>query len=180
MIKEPQSKNTETLGPQLPIPVGKAKGSQLDVTFDAVSQTQAQELATQIAQMDPWAKYPYPADGIASYLEKQIPREPRYAIHCGDDLVGACGFQLNWLRGPYVQFLAILPKFQGNGFGGVILDWVCREARLKECRNVWVLASDFNSRARDFYKDNGFAEVCEIPDLVRDGRTEILMRKMIL
>ena len=34
---------------------------------------------------------------------------PRFAVWLGGKLAGAAGLRLNWLRGPYVQFLGVLP-----------------------------------------------------------------------
>ena len=68
------------------------------------------------------------------------------------ELAGAIGVRRNWLRGPYLQFLGILPAFQRRGIGSVALDWFEGEARAAQAQNLWVAASDFNARALAFYE----------------------------
>ena len=40
--------------------------------------------------------------------------------------------------------------------------------------------SDFNVKARTFYERHGFVVVAPLPGLVREDRTELLMRKQLL
>ena len=85
--------------------------------------------------------------------------------------------RLNWLRGPHVQFLGILPAFQGGGIGALLLAWI--EGQALGERNLWLTVSDFNREARAFYERHGFAVVAPLPGLVRDDRVELLMRKRL-
>lgn len=139
----------------------------------------ADRLGTVFAAMDPWASYPYPASGLAAYFAKSEPSAPRFAILCVDELAGVAGLRLDWLRGPYIQFLGILAPHQGTGLGAAVLDWIEREARASGARNLWVAASDFNGGALRFYERSGFARVAVLDGLVRDGRDEILLRKRL-
>ena len=161
---------------KLPHSIGRAT-SGLQVEIDRIDQSLALKLGQTISEMEPWAAYPYPADKIARYLANFDARAPRYVLRSDDEVVGAVGLQLNWLHGPYIQFLAVLPPFQNKGLGALVLNWVDREAGDTKARNVWVISSDFNVGARAFYEKHGFVEVCEISDIVCDGRTETLMRK---
>ena len=45
-------------------------------------------------------------------------------------MLGAVGLRLNWLRGPHVQFLGVLPGFQGDGLGATMLGYAGFEASL--------------------------------------------------
>lgn len=94
-------------------------------------------------------------------------------------IIGALGLRLDWLRGPYVQFLAVLPANQTRGIGALILAWVERQALARAERNLWVAASDFNTGALRFYERHGFSRVADLDGLVREGRKEILLRKRI-
>jgi GNAT superfamily N-acetyltransferase len=141
---------------------------------------EAERLAAAFAAIDPWARYPYPASALAAYFAADEPAAPRFAVHLGDDLAAVAGLRLNWLRGPYVQFLGVLPAFQRNGIGSTILGWIEEETRRAAERNLWVMASDFNDVAIAFYGRHGFAEAARIPDLVRDRRTEVLLRKRLV
>lgn len=140
---------------------------------------EAAQLGPAFAAIDPWARYPYPASALTAYLAKAEPHAPRYAVLDGAVIIGALGLRLDWLRGPYVQFLAVLPANQTRGIGALILAWVERQALASAERNLWVAASDFNTGALRFYERHGFSRVADLDGLVREGRKEILLRKRI-
>ncbi len=76
--------------------------------------------------MDPWVSYPYPASGLAWYFSAVESGAPRLALMTNDQVAGVVGLRLNWLRGPYLQFLGILPAHQRHGAGGRVLGWLER------------------------------------------------------
>ena len=134
-------------------------------------------LAREFAAIDPWAAYPYPPSGLEAYFSAKEPNAPRFLLTAGGLPAGAIGMRLNWLRGPHVQFFGILPAFQRSGIGAILLAWI--EAQAQGERNLWLTVSDFNLEARAFYERHGFALVAPLPGLVRDDRTELLMRKRL-
>ena len=83
------------------------------------------------------------------------------------------------MRGPYIQFLAVLPPYQRQGLGSAVVAWVEAQARLGEERNLWIAASEINTDARRLYEHLGFREVAKLDDLVCKGRAEILYRKRL-
>jgi ribosomal protein S18 acetylase RimI-like enzyme len=139
----------------------------------------AVKLGTALAAIDPWATHGYPPSRLAAYLADDEPNAPRFALKAGDEIAGGIGLRLNWLRGPYLQFLGILPAFQRRRLGRLVLDWIEQEARADNVRNVWVCASDFNEGAIAFYERTGFVRVANLEDLVSDGRAEVLLRKRL-
>lgn len=146
--------------------------------------SQASALAEAFAAMAPWAAYPYPAAALATYLASGSQAAPLFAIVAAAQgstgkLFGAIGLRLDWLRGPYIQFLGLLEEAQGNGIGGTVMAWIEAEARRTCARNLWVATSDFNAGALRFYERHGFSRVAELPGLVRDDRTELLLRKRL-
>lgn len=157
------------------IPLGGADAAALvPMTREA-----AGRLGTIFAAMEPWSRYPYPADVLAAYLALVEAHAPRFAIVEGDDVRGAVGVQLAWLRGPYLQFLGIVPECQGNGLGGAVLAWLERDARRCGHRNLFVCTSDFNAGAERFYARHGFARAAVLDGLVLEGTAEILLRKRL-
>lgn len=145
-----------------------------DMTDDA-----AAPLGAAFAQIEPWSVYPMSADALTAYFATDEAGAPRYAIRVGDDLAGAIGLRLNWMRGPYLQVLGVLPEWQGKGIGRLVLTWFELAARSRGDRNLWVAVSDFNPGATRFYQRFGFERVADLADLIRDGKTEILLRKQI-
>lgn len=146
-------------------------------TFPA---TLADEFGVVFAGMTPWADYGYPAERLASYFAGREPGAPRYLIRTGGEAAGVMGLRNHWLRGPYLQFLGIVPEFQNQAIGGVLLAWWEGHARSRGERNLWLTVSEVNERARAFYGRNGFVETSRLPDLVVGGWSEILLRKRLI
>lgn len=139
----------------------------------------APELGEAFAAMDPWKSYPYPASGLSGYFAKAESGAPRFAIRSAGQVAGVAGLRLEWMRGPYLQFLGLLPPYQGLGLGARVLWWMEEEARSRDIGNLWVAVSDFNASAIRFYERAGFREAARLDDLVRPGRTELLLRKKL-
>lgn len=161
--------------PALPITITARDATTL-LALNACDAGAAQSLADQFAAMPPWSRYPFPAKALASYLAAQEPGAPRYVIHTDGALAGALGLRLNWLRGPYVQFLGVLPAYQRQGLGHTVMRQLVSEARANGDRNVWVAASSFNADALRFYDRLGFTRVALLDGLVHDDIDEVLLR----
>lgn len=155
-----------------------AGGGESAVTVTPFPSAAASQLAEALAAIDPWKSYPYPASGLARYFASSAPTAPIYALCTGGTIAGVVGLRLDWLRGPYLQFLGILPEHQGLGLGARVLDWMQREAG-PQTRNLWVCASDFNVGAIRFYERHGFRRIAVLDGLVQDDRTEVLLRKRL-
>ena len=152
---------------------------QPDIVLEPMTQDAAKILGKAFTEIDPWARYPYPASALEGYFGGNETGAPRYCVRVGGALAGAVGVREVWLRGPYMQFLGILPSFQRLGIGKLVLDWFEAAARQRDDRNIWVTASDFNADAIRFYERFGFGRVASLEDLVRDGKTELLLRKSL-
>jgi diamine N-acetyltransferase len=149
------------------------------VIFRDMTAKAAQELGTAFAEIDPWARYAYTAPALTAYLGTHEADAPRVEIVVDGDLAGAICVRRNWLRGPYLQFLGILPAFQHRGTGSLALDWFEGQARAAQAQNLWVAASDFNARALAFYTQRGFSRVARLEDLIVEDSAEILLRKRL-
>ena len=147
--------------------------------FEAMTPSAAQSLGAALARIDPWAHYNYTPEALAEYLAGDEADAPRFKIVVDGELAGAIVYRRNWLRGPYLQFLGILPACQDRGIGSVAVLWFEREAGGGRAQNLWVAASDFNVRALAFYEQHGFVRVATIDALVAEGVSEILFRKRL-
>jgi ribosomal protein S18 acetylase RimI-like enzyme len=132
-----------------------------------------------LASIDPWARYAYTPAALASFLAAEEADAPRYAIAVDRAIAGAVSIRKNWLRGPYLQFLGILPPFQNQGIGHSVLNWFENQACAANAQNLWVAASEFNTRALSFYEKHGYGRVAILADLVAEGSSEILLRKRL-
>lgn len=158
---------------ELPLPDGAV------VTLGPLSSHEALRLSSAIGAMDPWRTYGYPASALCRMLAAHEAGAPRFAFFLDDVVVGAAVIRASWLRGPYLQFLALLPEAQGRGIGAAFLAWVERKARIAEERNLWVAASEINTGAIRFYERHGFERIADLDGLAYDGRTELLFRKRL-
>ncbi len=145
----------------------------------ALDPSRAGELAAAIVAMKPWSEMNYPADVMAGFLVSADGGVSRYLIEVDQHAAGVISVRYPWLKGPYLELLALLPDFQNRGIGGTVLDWLEQEARNRKARNLWVCASSFNADALRFYERHGFRRAAALPDLVDDGFEEILLRKVL-
>lgn len=137
-------------------------------------------LAEAIVVMPPWVVMRYPADAMERFLAAESDTVSRYCVEVGSEKAGVVSVRYPWLKGPYLELLALLPKFQDQGLGTRILGWFEQEAVRHESRNLWVCASSYNDGALRLYERHGFHRVAMLPGLVVDGYDEILLRKFPL
>lgn len=157
----------------IPINLGRA-------CLVALDPSRSDKLAAAIVAIPPWLVMSYPAEAMARFLATADGGASRYAVEVGGEQAGAVSVRSPWLKGPYLELLALLPKAQGQGIGANILAWFEQEALKAGARNLWVCASSFNMRALRFYERHGFEQVATLPGLVADGYDEILLRKFPL
>jgi GNAT superfamily N-acetyltransferase len=140
----------------------------------------APRLAEAIVAMPPWSVMAYPAEALARFLAAADDGAWRFLLEVDGVEAGAVSIRFPWLKGPYLELLALLPPFQRQGIGAGILTWFENEASALGARNVWVCASSFNDGALRFYKSHGFRPAAMLRGLVADGYDEILLRKFPL
>jgi GNAT superfamily N-acetyltransferase len=129
--------------------------------------------------MPPWSTAGYEAEGLFAYLTADDPASHRFQIMLDGALAGVVGVRSPWLRGPYLQFLALLPPAQGRGVGRGVLEWLEAQASLEQERQLWVCVSTFNRRAEALYLRFGFKPVAVLDALASEKSDELLMRKTL-
>lgn len=156
-----------------------APGAANRVALAPIPSNEAHPIAAAFAAIDPWAIYGYAPAQLAAFFSTSEPSAPRFALYADGDIAGVVGLKLDWLRGPFLQFLGILPASQGKGLGSSVLAWIEQEARRGAHRNLWVTASDFNVRAMSLYIGRGYEQVARLDGLISDEHAEILFRKRL-
>ncbi|HEY2899225.1 MAG TPA: GNAT family N-acetyltransferase [Polyangia bacterium] len=133
-----------------------------------------------IATMDPWRGLGYRAPALGRWLG-------RVASQSSDEIwlartrprgpvQGIVVVQGNFLLGSFIALLAVRPSAAGRGVGRALLAHV--EARTFASRRwLYVSFDRDNQTARRFYRRQGFARVGALPDLIKPGRVEVLLRK---
>ncbi|MGO8954828.1 MAG: GNAT family N-acetyltransferase [Rhodomicrobium sp.] len=149
------------------------------VTLRPLSPANAATLGEALAAMPPWSVSGWPADRLTRAFQRELPSVHRFEVLSGGELAGIVTIQAPFLHGPYLQLLAILPGFQGRNLGLQVLQWMERQARAEEARQLWLCVSTFNARARAFYERFGFEEVAVLEQLASDASDELFMRKRL-
>lgn len=131
-----------------------------------------------IAGIEPWTTLSYPPEHMIAFLKNDDPALHRMAVFVDGAPAGVVAVRERWLRGPYLQLLALLTPYQGQGLGGALLDWYAEQAGPNE-RWLWLCCSAFNTRAVAFYQRHGYEQIAVLPDQIVDGMNELLLRKRI-
>jgi ribosomal protein S18 acetylase RimI-like enzyme len=131
-----------------------------------------------IAGLEPWRGLGYRADALGRYLARKArtgsvwvarlaAKGPPLGIVVVDDGV---------LLGGFIALLAVRPESSGQGLGRALVEQVAARTFVTR-RWLYVSCDGNNAAALRFYRKLGFSRVGRLPDLVREGRTEILLRK---
>lgn len=150
------------------------------VRLGALDPFAAAALAPQLAAIDPWARLGTSSAGLEqTFLSSSMPGRQGWCMHVDDAPAGAMIVQENWLLGPYLQHLSVLPRYQREGLARRALGWWETNARGQHQRNLWLCVSSFNEPAKALYQANGFKQVGVLDNLLVVGLDEVLMRKQL-
>lgn len=158
--------------------LGASEAVRPAITVRLATPALAARQASWVATLEPWRGLGYTREGLARFL--------RRAAGVGQVLlatakrqptpVAVAVVQPGVLLGDFVALLAVRPEAAGGGVGRALMTAV--EARTFVDRRWLFVSTDATNRdALRFYRKLGFSRVGRLPDLVRNGRTEILLRK---
>lgn len=147
-----------------------------DLTVRPLRAAEGRALGPLFSSVDPWKTLGYRPEALSAYLLKRGDGLERFGFVQQGRVVGVVCVRFPWLRGPFVEFLAVLPERQGAGIGQAVLGWVEANPRWPGA-NVWVTVSSFHTNARRFYQRSGYREVAALPRLVAPDGEEVLLRK---
>ena len=156
-------------------PFAEKRYSLASCSLQLMDDRSARVVSSIIAGQDPWLRLGYTKDSLFRYLNRSDPSLNRYAVVVSKDVAGVICVRYPWLRGPYIEMLAVFPPHQGRSLGKALVVWISDEC-CGLSNNIWTTASSFNAAALSFYKNIGFVEIEQIPDLVAAGFSEILLR----
>src|SRR5271169_5237064 len=91
-----------------PIELGRAvRGA---ARLSPLRRTSCETLAAEIVAMEPWSVMNYPADRLAAFLASADGGVARYVVNVDGEEAGAVSVRDPWLKGPYLELLALLPQ----------------------------------------------------------------------
>ena len=82
------------------------------VTLSPLLPEDCPSLAAAIVVMEPWSVMQYPADRLCEYLATQDEGVTRCIIEIAGEKAGIISVRYPWLKGPYLELLALLSPFQ--------------------------------------------------------------------
>jgi ribosomal-protein-alanine N-acetyltransferase len=127
-----------------------------------------------MAVTDPWLKLGMDI-GICINAFEGDHREVYIAVYEGE-LAGFVIIQVTGTFSGYIQSICISEKYRGRGFGTILMN-ACEKRILEFSPNIFICVSVFNHRARKLYESMGYKLVGELESFLREGFTELLLRK---
>ncbi|MCA9889903.1 MAG: GNAT family N-acetyltransferase [Anaerolineae bacterium] len=93
------------------------------------------------------------------------------------------GFIWYYLRGTffsggYIRLVGVSIQHKRQGIGTVLMD-VAENDISQHTPDTFLLASDFNIPAHDFYRQRGYQNVGQLPDFAMSGISELIFWKRI-
>jgi [ribosomal protein S18]-alanine N-acetyltransferase len=79
-------------------------------------------------------------------------------------------------RSGYILLIGVHPQSQSRGVGSLLMD-TAETAVFANCADIFLLVSDFNVAAQQFYNRRGYVQVGSLPDYVIPGVAELIFRK---
>jgi ribosomal protein S18 acetylase RimI-like enzyme len=151
---------------------------------------EARAQAGWITEMEPWRGLGYQAPSLGRWLGRVAREhtvwvargatEPKRAkaLAASRGVLGVVVVETPFLLGGFVALLAVRAAVAGQGIGRALLARVERQLFVDGGKRwLYVSADQRNRAALRFYRAMGFTRVGRLPDLIRAGRVEILLRK---
>jgi ribosomal protein S18 acetylase RimI-like enzyme len=132
--------------------------------------------ARMMSATDPWITLGMDYDQCLKAFEgscKEI-----YVIEAENVVAGFVIIQTCGTFSGYIQTICIDEAYRGKGFGKKLLQF-CEERILKFSPNVFICVSSFNKGAIKLYYEFGFKLIGELDNFVKEGFTELLLRKTV-
>jgi ribosomal protein S18 acetylase RimI-like enzyme len=101
-----------------------------------------------------------------------------YVVEIENEIAGFVIIQICGTFSGYIQTICMSEAYRGQGLGTKLLQF-CEERILKFSPNVFICVSSFNKGATKLYYDFGFMLVGELENFVKEGFTELLLRKTV-
>jgi ribosomal protein S18 acetylase RimI-like enzyme len=132
--------------------------------------------ALMMSKTDPWITLKMNYEQCLKAFEgncKEI-----YVVETENVIAGFVIIQTCGTFSGYIQTICIDEAYRGKGFGKKLLQF-CEERILKFSPNVFICVSSFNKGATKLYYEFGFKLIGELDNFVKEGFTELLLRKTV-
>ena len=137
-------------------------------------------IASWVAATPLWQRYNVTQAGFAERLSSGLANGATIFVAERADAV--LGFV--WLvargafnRSAYIQLIGVRPDARTGGVGRALMEFAEAQATT---RDLFLLVSDFNTDAQNFYVRLGYAQVGKIDNYVIQGVSELIFQKKIV
>ncbi len=144
------------------------------------SPAQARAQAQWIAGIEPWAGLGYRAQPLGRWLARAARARGVWGARGAraGTLDGVIVVETPFLLGGFIALLAVRPEAAGRGLGRALVEQARHQVfTVAGKRWLYVSADSGNRAALAFYRKLGFTRVGRLPDLIRAGNTELLLRE---
>ncbi len=136
-------------------------------------------IASWVAGTPLWQRYDVTELSMSDRLRRGLERGA--ALYVAERAGTVLGFL--WLiergafdRSDYVQLIGVRPEERSRGIGRALMEFAEGKS-LAEGRDLFLLVSDFNTRAQQFYERLGYRQVGKLENYVIPGVNELLYGK---
>lgn len=130
--------------------------------------------ALMMSKSDPWITLEMSFDQCLKAFEGKT--KEVYVIKKENQIAGFVILQVEGTFKGYIQTICVNENYRGKGFGNKLLLF-CEERILKISPNIFICVSSFNKGAIKLYYEFGFKLIGELENFVKEGFTELLLRK---
>lgn len=130
--------------------------------------------ALMMSKSDPWITLEMSFDQCLKAFEGKA--KEVYVIKKENQIAGFVILQVEGTFKGYIQTICVNENYRGKGFGNKLLLF-CEERILKISPNIFICVSSFNKGAIKLYYEFGFKLIGELENFVKEGFTELLLRK---
>ena len=132
--------------------------------------------AEMMSKTDPWITLEMNYEQCLKAFEGEY--KEIYVIETENVIAGFVIIQTAGTFSGYIQTICIDKAYRGRGIGKKLLQF-CEERILKFSPNVFICVSSFNKGAIKLYYEFGFKLIGELDNFVKEGFTELLLRKTV-
>jgi len=149
------------------------------VRIGRASPALARAQAAWIVGIEPWLGLGYRAEALGRWLARAARARGVWVVRAGaGDVQGIIVVEMPFLLGGFIALLAVRPEAAGRGLGRALVAEIRRQVfTVANKRWLYVSADSGNRGALAFYRKLGFSRVGRLPDLIRAGNTEVLLRQ---